>query len=126
MTRLVRSILLFALCFAGFAFAGSQNFEKTAFDALQKAGKPTLVVIHADWCPTCKAQDPVVSELLGSPDYRGISAFRVDFDKQKDVVRTLKASSQSTLIVFKGGKEVGRSVGDTRKDSIAALLKKAI
>ena len=33
---------------------------------------------------------------------------------------------QSTLIVFKGGKEVGRSTGDTSKDSIAALLQKTL
>jgi thioredoxin 1 len=33
---------------------------------------------------------------------------------------------QSTLIVFKGEKEVGRSVGDTNANSIAALLGKAI
>jgi len=33
---------------------------------------------------------------------------------------------QSTLIVFKGPTEVGRSVGDTHLDTIAALLAKAI
>jgi len=46
--------------------------------------------------------------------------------KQKDVVKNFKVTMQSTLIVFKGGKEVGRSTGDTKKDSIADLLKKAI
>jgi hypothetical protein len=32
----------------------------------------------------------------------------------------------STLIVFNGEREKGRSVGDTDKDSIAALLDKAL
>jgi thioredoxin 1 len=50
----------------------------------------------------------------------------VDFDAQKDAVRKFGAQMQSTLIVFKGGKETGRSVGDTNPDSIAALLDKAV
>jgi len=93
---------------------------------LKKEGKPILVVIHADWCPTCRAQAPIISELLGMPEYKSLNALRVDFDGQKDVVKAFKVTMQSTLIVYKGGKEVGRSTGDTRKDSIAALLKKAI
>jgi len=126
MIRFVRTLLLLVAFSAGSAIAAGQSYDQGAFDALQKAGKPTLVVIYADWCPTCKAQDPLLGELLGSADYKSVNALRVDFDKQKNVVKGFKATSQSTLIVFKGGKEVGRSVGDTRKDSIAALLKKAI
>lgn len=48
--------------------------------------------------------------------------FDVDFDTQKSVVRGFGATMQSTLIAFKGGREVGRSVGDTRKPSIERLL----
>jgi thioredoxin 1 len=33
---------------------------------------------------------------------------------------------QSTLIAFKGDKEEGRSVGDTDRKSIAALLDKSL
>ncbi|MDD5328947.1 MAG: thioredoxin family protein [Sulfuricella sp.] len=126
MFRFIRSLLLLSLLAAGQAQAVGQAFDQAAFDALQQQGKPILVAIHADWCPTCKAQEPILSELLKTPELRGLTALRVDFDKQKDAVRAFKAQYQSTLIVFKGGKEVGRSTGDTRKDSIAALLKKAL
>lgn len=126
MQNLIRSFLLFVAFIAGTAFAAPSNYDQTAFDTLQKEGKPTLVMIHADWCPTCKAQAPIISEILGMPEYKSLNALRVDFDGQKDTVKAFKATMQSTLIVFKGGKEVGRSTGDTKKDSIAALLKKAI
>jgi thioredoxin-like negative regulator of GroEL len=106
--------------------AATIPFDAAKFDALNQAGKPILVAIHADWCPTCKAQEPIVSELLKAPELAKVSTFRVDFDAQKDVVKRFKTQYQSTLIVFKGGKEVGRSTGDTRKESIAALLHKAI
>ena len=33
---------------------------------------------------------------------------------------------QSTLITFKGEKETGRSVGETKPEAIASLLDKAI
>jgi len=47
-------------------------------------------------------------------------------DNQKDAVRNFGAQSQSTLIVFKGEKEISRSVGDTKSESIAALLGSAL
>lgn len=125
MLKLFRSLLLLPLFAVAAAMAAGQGFDQAAFDALLKQGKPVLVHVHADWCPTCKAQDAVLSDLLKTPELQGLTALRVDFDAQKDVVKTFKARSQSTLIVFKGGKEVGRSTGDTKKESIAALLKKA-
>jgi thioredoxin 1 len=126
MRHLVRGFLLFVACLAGSAFAAPAAYDQTTFDHLLKEGKPILVEIQADWCPTCRAQAPVVADLLKTPRLKDITALRVDFDQQKDVVRAFKATLQSTLIVFRNGKEVGRSTGDTRKDSIAALLDKAI
>jgi hypothetical protein len=50
----------------------------------------------------------------------------VDFDDQKDAVKSFGVRTQSTLIAFKGDKETGRSVGDTNRSSIAALLDKTL
>ena len=48
------------------------------------------------------------------------------FDSQKDAVNFFGAQMQSTLIAFKGEHETGRSVGDTDRSSIAALLNKTL
>ena len=101
-------------------------FDPASFDAAQKAGKPILVAIHASWCPTCKAQRPVLSDLMGEPKFKDLVYFVVDFDTQKDAVRFFGARMQSTLIAFKGTTETGRSVGETERSSIAALLNKAL
>lgn len=101
-------------------------YSAAAFEAAIKAGKPVLVDVSAPWCPTCKAQAPILSELTKQPRFKNLVVFNVDFDSQKDALRSLKAQQQSTLIVFKGGAEVGRSVGDTGKASIEALLSRAI
>ncbi len=103
----------------------AKPFDQAAFDTAQAAGKSILVEVHADWCPTCRAQDPVISEVLRDPKNAGFVVLRVDFDKQKDAVKRFHAEYQSTLIVFKGKKEVSRSTGETRKDAIAAQLAKA-
>ena len=101
-------------------------FSEEAFKAAQASGSPILVEIHADWCPTCKAQNPILDKLTADPKFKDLKVFRVDFDAMKPVVRQFGAQMQSTLIVFKGSAEQGRSVGDTKQASIAALLDKSL
>ena len=101
-------------------------FDAAAFAEAQKAGKPILIDVFAVWCPTCRAQNPILVELTRDPKYKDLAVFKVDFDTQKDALRALNAQSQSTLIVFNGEAEKGRSVGDTDKASIAALLDQAL
>ena len=132
MTAAARSTLLF-LSLAAFlvwalpASAGMERpFDAKAFAAAQDAGKPVLVEIHAGWCPTCKAQKPILDKLSGQPKYSGVERFRVDYDDQKDVVKQFKAQVQSTLIVYRGRNEVARSVGETDEGRIRALLDKAL
>ena len=105
------------------AFAADpQPFDAKAFADAQKAGKPIFVGIHASWCPICKAQKPILSELMADPKFKNLVYFVIDFDSQKDLVQRFGAQKQSTLIAFKGDKEQGRSVGDSKRESIAALL----
>ena len=106
--------------------AGVTEFTMEAFKAAQKAGKPILVDVWASWCPTCKAQGPVLKTLLADPKNKDMVMLRVNFDTQLDVLKAFNVQSQSTLIVFKGAKETGRSVGDTDVSSIAALMATAI
>ena len=101
-------------------------FDQKAFEAAQAAGKSILVDVSAPWCPTCRAQKPIVEKLSLLPEYKGLTIFDVDFDTRKDVLRSLKVQQQSTLIVFKGAREVDRSVGSTDPNAISDLLKKAI
>lgn len=58
--------------------------------------------------------------------HAGFVAFRVDFDRQKDVVRRPRVQYQSTLIVYNGGREVARSTAVTDQAASAAQLAKAL
>lgn len=102
------------------------SFDAGAFADAQKDGRPILIAVHASWCPTCKAQAPILSELRADPKFGNLAYFVIDFDSQKDLVNRFGVRMQSTLIVFRGDKEEGRSVGDTKRDSIYALVGKSI
>ena len=129
---LSRRSVLFTAVAAGTALVApayateTKAFDPASFDAAQQAGKPILVAIHASWCPTCKAQRPILSDLMAEPKFKDLVYFVVDFDTQKDAVRFFGARMQSTLIAFKGTTETGRSVGETERSSITALLNKAL
>lgn len=106
--------------------ADGAPFEPKAFEAAQAAGKKILVEVSAPWCPVCTKQKPIISKLLTDPDFKDMTRFVVDFDSQKDALRSLRVQRQSTLIVFKGDKEVGRSVGVTDPAAIEMLMSGAI
>ncbi len=101
-------------------------FTQAEFAAAQKDGKPILVDIFAAWCPICRAQNPILTQLTREPEFKDLVVFKIDFDTQKAEVRALGATQQSTLITFKGEKETARSVGDTNPASLADLVKSAL
>jgi thioredoxin 1 len=103
-----------------------ESYSQQSFEAAQAAGKPILLHITAPWCPTCKAQKPILSKLEGTAKFKNLVVLNIDFDSKKDLLRKFRVSQQSTLIVFKGKREAGRSTGDTDPASIEVLLGKAI
>jgi thiol-disulfide isomerase/thioredoxin len=120
-----RTILaLLALSFlTPLAMAGEiTTWDANRFSALQAEGRPILIHVTAPWCPTCRAQHPVVSDLAGAPENGDLVVFDIDFDSQKDVLRQLNVRQQSTLIAFRGADERGRAVGITDPKAIAALV----
>jgi thioredoxin 1 len=106
--------------------AAPAPFDASAFEAAQGEGRPILVQISAPWCPICKTQKPILATLSAEPRFKDLAVFTIDFDSQRDLVRRFEARMQSTLIVYKGKTEVGRSVGETQPEWIEQLLEKAL
>lgn len=102
--------------------AAVQPYDQQAFAAAQAAGKTILVQVHADWCPQCAAQRPIIANLANSDKFKDMVIFNIDFDTQKALLRTFNVQRQSTMIVYKGAKETGRSVGATQAGPITELL----
>lgn len=124
----LRRTTLLALAFTALASTSALALTTKPFDAAamvadQKAGKPVMLEVSAPWCPTCKVQKSVISTLAKNPAYAKMTIYEVDFDSRKDILRLFNVQQQSTLIVYKGEKETGRSVGITDPNAIEALVK---
>lgn len=106
--------------------AAPMPFSTAGFDAARQAGGPVVLHVNATWCPTCRAQKPIIEKLGDDRRFSAFKVFELDYDTEKPTMRALSAPDRSTILVFKGGKEVGRLVGDTAEPKIEALFASAL
>jgi thioredoxin 1 len=125
-TALAAAFSLALTLMSTLALSAEIPFNQAQFDATRAAGKPVAVVFHADWCPTCRAQAPVLKELAQTPQLQPVTVYIANFDTENALKKSLGVTHQSTIVVFNRGREVARSTGDTQQESLAALLRHAI
>ena len=118
--------LALALC-ALSAQAGSfEDFDSQRLAELKADGQPVLVEVYADWCSTCRAQSPILSELLAEPEFSELTGLKLDWDEQRDEARGLGVARQSTLILFRDGEALPPSIGETDRERLRDFLRLAL
>jgi thioredoxin 1 len=86
-----------------------------------KSSVPFLLDFSAVWCGPCKALSPIVDRL--ADEYRGkVRVGKLDIDDSPGVASKFAIKSVPTLLVFKDGKESGRHVGLTNKETLLKLI----
>ena len=98
-----------------------QPYSAKTLADLQQAGKGVALHFHADWCPTCRAQEKVFNQWKGDNAVPG-TLLVVNYDNEKELKKQLGVRSQSTLIVFKGTAEKARLGGETDAGKLRAAL----
>jgi thioredoxin 1 len=100
-------------------------YSAQALAAAQAADKLVAIHFHADWCPTCKAQDKVLQSLKADPGLN-VTLLTANYDTEKALKDRFKVRAQSTIVVLHGKQERARLVGETSADGIRDALKKAL
>ncbi len=102
------------------------DYLAPAFTQDLASHKTVLVAVHASWCTDCAAQAPIMARLLQEPKFDEVAAYVVNFDRERKFLSAHKVRQQSTLLVFKDGVEVARSVADTSEARIRALFEQGL
>ncbi len=95
-----------------------ENFDSIVNDSL-----PVLVDFWAPWCGPCRSLSPIVDEVADELAGK-LSVAKCNVDDNQDLAMKYGVMSIPTLIVFKNGEEIDRSVGALPKARLQALLEK--
>ena len=100
------------------------NFSLSRLEKAKDSGNPVVVNSYEPWCWSCRKQDKV---LIGAKDeFKGVVFLTYQQGKHKDIAEALNISVRTTIVVFKGKREVARKIGQTGKTEIYSAIKKGI
>lgn len=95
------------------------------FNEIIASEKPTLVDFFATWCGPCKMQAPILEQVkqrVGD----SATVIKIDIDRNQELAARYRVQSVPTLILFKGGEAVWRTVGVQQADLLEAKIREHI
>ena len=106
------------------------TFSKELFDKAQSQGKIVIVSSWIKYCTSCASQMKVLNTAkkngeLSDIKFDNIEYFAFDVT-DRNISNFFNVQYQTTLLIFKGNKEVYRSIGETSEKLIYKALKASI
>jgi len=93
------------------------NFD----DVVAGAEVPVLVDFWAPWCGPCRMLAPIIEEIAKEAEGRYIVG-KVNVDEEEELADKFGIMNIPTLIVFRAGEPVKKSVGYKSKAEVLSLL----
>lgn len=94
---------------------------KEEFDKEIVSDKPVLVDFWASWCNPCKMLAPILHEFSQEVGDK-VKVLKVDVDENEQLCREFGIISIPTVLVFKNGEVVEKTVGLTTKAGLSELV----
>ena len=123
-------LLFFFLTSNVYSMEKETTFNKELFDKAQSQGKIVIVSSWIKYCTSCASQMKVLNTAkkngeLSDIKFDNIEYFAFDVT-DKNISNFFNVQYQTTLLIFKGSKEVYRSIGETSEKLIYEALKASI
>lgn len=93
-------------------------------DAVAVGEKLLVIDFWASWCGPCMMLGPVVEQLAEELDGK-VTVGKVNVDEEQELAVKFGVMSIPTLVLFKDGSEVARSVGVVPKAKLLEMIEKA-
>ena len=130
---MLKKIFILSICL--FAFSANAIEKKTTFDQqlfnkAQSEGKIIVISSWIEYCSSCAKQMKILQTAkkegeLSDIKFDNIEYFSFDVTN-RDIADKLNVLYQTTLLIFKDGNEIYRSIGETTEDLIYEALKASI
>tara|TARA_B100000989_G_scaffold150992_1_gene112575 strand:+ start:1218 stop:1592 length:375 start_codon:yes stop_codon:yes gene_type:complete len=124
MRKFFISIIFLILPNIVLGFEKTTNFNLKKLFELQNSGKTIVINSWNEYCSTCAAQTKVFDQAM--KEFKDIEFLFYEQTKNKDIAKTLGINYWTTIVVFKGKKEIVRDIGLTDKEQIYNLINKGI
>lgn len=96
--------------------------EKDFNKVISNKEKKVIVDCYAEWCGPCRMLSPIIDELKEEID--SCEFYKLNVDEAENISREYGIMSIPTILIFKDGKEINKSIGLKTKEELKELIEK--
>jgi len=86
---------------------------------------PVLVDFWAEWCGPCRMVSPALEQLSQTMSDK-IKVAKLNVDENQEIAIRYGVRSIPSLVLFKGGKEIARTIGAASKEKYQKFVEESL